>query len=67
MEAILPIAVDDFLLSGWDETTQQQFYNHLSSAFDITTPPDITKLKFLSLQYINRIRNKYRTDEQMSR
>ncbi len=49
IEALLSIMVDDFLLSYRTEATQQHFYKNLSSAFDITTPSDITKLKFLSL------------------
>ena len=49
LEAMLSITVDDLLLLYQDETTQQQFYSGLSLAFDITTPSDITKFKFLSL------------------
>ena len=49
IEALLSITVDDFLLSYRTEATQKYFYDQLSSAFDITTPSDITKLKFLSL------------------
>ena len=49
VEALLYITVDDFLLSYRDESTQQNFYNHSSSAFNITTPSNITKLNFLSL------------------
>ena len=46
---MLSITVDDLLLSYKDETIQQQFYEHLSAAFDVTTPNDITKFKFLSM------------------
>ena len=49
LEAMLSVTVDDFLLSYRDDSVQSKFYDHLSSAFDITTPSDITKLKFLSL------------------
>ena len=49
LEAMLSITVDDLLLSYKNEQTQQQFYKHLSAAFDMTTPPDISKFKFLSL------------------
>ena len=49
IEALLSITVDDLLLSYKDESIQNKFFNHLSSAFDITTPSDTTKLKFLSL------------------
>ena len=49
MKALLSITVDDFLQSFRDENTQQNLYKHLSSVFDITTPSDITRLKFFSL------------------
>ncbi len=47
--AMLSITVDDLLLSYKTEDTQQIFYNKLSSAFDVTTPSDTTRMKFLSL------------------
>ena len=46
---MISITVDDILLSYRDETTEQRFYKHLSTAFDITTPSDVTHMKFLSL------------------
>ena len=46
---MLSITVDDILLSFRNPKTKQEFYDHLSTAFDITTPSDTTKLKFLSL------------------
>ena len=46
---MLSVTVDDLLLSYKNQAIQQNIYNHLSSAFDITTPSDISKLKFLSL------------------
>ncbi len=49
LEAMLSVTVDDFLLSYRNDKIQNEFYTHLSTAFDITTPSDITKLKFLSL------------------
>ncbi len=49
LDAMLSVMVDDFLLSYRNENIQREFYNHLSTAFDITTPSTITKLKFLSL------------------
>ncbi len=50
---MISITVDDILLSYKDEITQQQFYNHLSNAFDITTPTNTTRIKFLSFFYTN--------------
>ena len=51
--AMLSITVDDLLLSyNKDDTTQKLFYETISSAFDVTTPSDITRLKFLSLHII---------------
>ncbi len=47
--AMLSITVDDLLLSYKTDDTQQLFYNKLSSAFDVTTPSDTTRIKFLSL------------------
>ena len=47
--AMLSITVDDLLLSYKDYTVATEFYDQLSKAFDITTPTDTTKLKFLSL------------------
>ena len=47
--AMLSITVDDLLLSYKNDHVEQAFYAHLSQAFDITTPTDTTKLKFLSL------------------
>ncbi len=46
---MLSITVDDLLLSYRNEIIQQNFYDHISAAFDITTPTDITRFKFLSL------------------
>ena len=52
LEAMLSITVDDLLLSYKRETTQQKFYSHLSAAFDMTTPKDISQFKFLSLHKV---------------
>ena len=49
LEAMLSITVDDLLLSYKDNSIQQQFFTHISAAFDITTPPNISKFKFLSM------------------
>ena len=49
LDAMLSVTVDDFLLSYRNDKIQKEFYDHLSAAFDITTPSTITKLKFLSL------------------
>ena len=46
---MLSVTVDDILLSYRDELIRLNFYEHLSTAFDITTPTNTTKLKFLSL------------------
>lgn len=40
IEAMLSITDDDLLLSTKQSSLQEQFYTHLSSAFDITTPSD---------------------------
>ena len=47
--AMLSITVDNLLLSYKNDNVEQAFHTHLSRAFDITTPTDTTKLKFLSL------------------
>ena len=52
LEAMLSITVDDLLLSYKNEITQQKFYSHLSAAFDMTTPKDISQFKFLSLHIV---------------
>ena len=49
LEAMLSITVDDLLLSFKNDAIQQQFYENLSSAFDVTTPTNTTRMKFLSL------------------
>ena len=49
IEAMLSITVDDLLLSTKQSFLQDQFYKHLSAAFDITMPTNIQRLKFLSL------------------
>ena len=51
--AMLSITVDDLLLSYKTDNTQQSFYNKLSTAFDVTTPSDTTRMKFLSLHIYN--------------
>ena len=47
--AMLSITVDDLLLIYKNKDTQQLFYEKLSSAFDITTPSNVTRMKFQSL------------------
>ena len=46
--AILSITANDLLLSC-SNVQVEFFYDKLSAAFDITTPTDTTKLKFLNL------------------
>ena len=47
--AMLSITVDDLSFLYKDETVETEFYNNLSDAFNITTPPNRIWFKFLSL------------------
>ena len=49
IEGLLSVTVDDLLLTYREESTQQYFDKNILAAFDITTPSDITRMKFLSL------------------